>query len=283
MVASRPFKTSQNTSQLKYLKCLKQKCRCLNIGWDYLYINWIIIASRCWNGPTQVLSISDPSTASGCGDGIGLPKERCHPGSKTSIYAERFLRSNLSHPFLDGIFPEINQPYFRGSLYLWKPPYIEIVICRSKIQNMKENWSDKTRNLEWFPQTMGPPTPQPQPPSQAALGGEWWWESMPVSSTSSLMRSNPVSFRMQKAEPLSPADHRQTMRMRILKWEVYGDAGGVVRLKWGNIEDAMDWFLQVLKRNALLKPPKHRVLVSVHSIKSGKNLWNLHGNLWFIY
>ena len=39
---------------------------------------------------------------------------------------------------------------------------------------------------------------------------------MPVSSTSSLIRSKPVHFRMQKAEPLSTPDHRQTMRIKIL-------------------------------------------------------------------
>ena len=118
----------------------------------------------------------------------------------------------------------------------------------------RRSWSTSTSQL--LPDPFNPQLPiNPNiSPSQAALGGEWWWESMPVSSISSLMRSNPVSFRMQKAEPLSPADHRQTMRMRILKCGSLWGCWGVVRLKWGNIEDAMDWFLQVLKRNALLKP-----------------------------
>ena len=86
---------------------------------------------------------------------------------------------------------------------------------------------------------------------------------MPVSSTSSLIRSKPVSFRMQKAEPLSPADHRQTMRMRILKkLEAYGDEtgsrGGIVGGYWDergihiNIEDSMA-SLGVL-RKACFKP-----------------------------
>ena len=77
-----------------------------SVGFDPLYSWKPRLSTPCSNSENQ-----EPVKA--------VPFTLCLDGYMVASYNQG---TPSYHPFLDGIFPEINRPFW-GTLHLWKPPY----------------------------------------------------------------------------------------------------------------------------------------------------------------